>query len=356
MSIARYFQVERGWNCLVVERGSRYGTGISSRNSEVIHAGIYYPTASLKARLCTEGKVRLYHYLAAHELPYRRCGKLILAAPVDESRLADLESQGRANGVDDLQRLSAADVQSQYPALSPFPALHSPSTGILAADGLMRQLVNDYRAAGGDLALRTTFAGANIRAGIFELEMIDSDEGVVKVRADRVVNAAGLHSFDVAKLAGFDYEGRGYELRFCKGSYFKVPESRKSFRHLIYPLPGPIGLGIHIRLDMQDEILLGPDAEYLPDLVEDYTVDSNREGYFRDQVTRYWPAVNKLTLLPDWAGIRPHIYLRNSFQDDFQILNGTDHGLPGWINMFGIDSPGLTSALAFGPYLASLWS
>lgn len=177
----------------------------------------------------------------------------------------------------------------------------------------------------------------------------------MQVLAERVINAAGLYALDVAEQAGFAYGKRGYAVRFCKGSYFKVPEARGLFRHLIYPLPGENYLGIHVKLDLIDEIGLGPDAVYQDENVIDYLVDPSREAHFRADVRQYWPMVDKFRLEADWAGIRPHLFLNSSHYRDFLITHETEAGCPGWVNMLGMDSPGLTAAMAIGPYIESLW-
>ena len=356
LGVARHFQVERRWQCLVVEKEEQFGQGISSRNSEVIHAGLYYPTGSLKARLCVEGKERLYSYLQENRLPFRRCGKYIMAPPDRAPRLEQLQEQGRINGVHDLELVEGRRIQELYEELAPYPALSSPSTGILSADALMRHLAGEFRAAGGDLAVQTTFGAMTPKGEGYDLTLTDAAGDAVTVAAQRVVNAAGLDALEVANRAGFDYHQQGYRLRPCKGSYFKVPGARGQFHHLIYPLPTPNSLGIHLRLDLQDEVRLGPNAEYLPEQTGDYTVDPALEGDFRESVRPYWPKIDGYALEPDWAGIRPHLYVGSEFHHDFHIVAEREAGCAGWVNMLGIDSPGLTAALAFGPYIEGLWT
>ena len=356
LSIAQYFQVERHWQCLVVEKEEQFGQGISSRNSEVIHAGFYYATGSLKAGLCIEGKNRLYSYLKRNNLPFRRCGKYVLAPPDRTSELERLQTQGRINGVDDLEWVGGRQVQGLYRELAPHPALHSPSTGILSVDALMHHLAGEFRAAGGDLAVKTAFTAMTPQGEEYVLTLTSTSGEAVSLPAQRVINAAGLGALEVAGRAGFDYKERGYRLGHCKGSYFRVPGARRKFHHLIYPLPTPTSLGIHLRLDLQDEVRLGPDVEYLPDGIVDYTVDPALEREFRERVREYWPKIDGYDLEPDWAGIRPHLFVGSKRYHDFHIVDERDAGCPGWVNMMGIDSPGLTSALAFGPYINGLWT
>ena len=356
LAVAHYFRREHGCQTLVVERETRIGQGISSRNSEVIHAGLYYPAGSHKARLCVEGRERLYRYLHEHDLPHRKCGKYVVASRTEEDQLQRLLQQGLTNGVRDLEPVNARDLQRVYPQLAPCPAIYSPSTGILSVDTVMHQLAGEFQAAGGDLALQTTFVGLEHEpGGGYQLNMADASGDRLTLLAERVVNAAGLDALNVAQLAGFDYFQRGYTLRYCKGTYFHVPEARGIFRHLLYPLPLPNYLGIHTCLDMQDEVRLGPDARYLEDPVLDYSVDPALEDEFRGSVRTFWPEIDRYTLQADWAGIRPHLYMDDYYHDDFLIAEESNAGYPGWINLLGIDSPGLTAALAFGPYLETMF-
>lgn len=356
LALGHYFQIRRGWKCLIVEQEPDYGLGISSRNSEVLHAGIYYPSGSLKAQLCLQGAEILYQYLELNGLPHRRCGKYILAAEGSEERLQQLHDQGRANGVLELQLLQAGALRKIYPELAPLAALHSPGTGVLSADGLMHHLLGEFRAADGDLALNTAFGGLEGRAGHFELNMVDASSGGTNaLAAERVINSAGLGALEVARLAGFGYDAAGYELRLCKGSYFSVPGARGKFGHLIYPLPTDAGLGIHLRVDLQGEVRLGPDTEYLSGNTPHYSVDAARAAEFKSAVAQYWPGIAEFAIEPDWAGVRPHLYVEGEHHRDFFIRNESAKGADGWINLFGIDSPGLTAAMAFGPYIARLW-
>ncbi|UCH10417.1 MAG: FAD-dependent oxidoreductase, partial [Fidelibacterota bacterium] len=188
-----------------------------------------------------------------------------------------------------------------------------------------------------------------------QLTVADPAGDTMTIQAEKTVNATGLSALEVAEAPVFEYQKRGYEVKYCKGSYFSVPGARGNFQNLIYPLPTLNSLGIHIRLDLLGEVRLGPDAEYLPDNVPAYTVDPALETEFRRQVRRYWPAVDQYPLEPDWAGVRPHLFVENSFYHDFFILSEVESDCPGWINLLGIDSPGLTAAMAMGPYLETLW-
>ncbi|MFB0515652.1 MAG: NAD(P)/FAD-dependent oxidoreductase [Candidatus Neomarinimicrobiota bacterium] len=355
LCIARYFQVERGWQCLVVEKEADIGRGISSRNSEVIHAGLYYLPGSLKANLCVEGKEQLYKYLERNNLPFRRCGKYVIASPDQEAELRQLAERGSINGVTDLELVEGKEIRRLYDQLSCYPALYSPSSGILSVDSWLRHLAGEFQAAGGDLVVLTRFTDMTTIPGGYDLVMMDAGGDTITIQAERVVNAAGLDSLDVANQLGFDYAQRDFLIKYCKGSYFKVPAARGLFRHLIYPLPDAKSLGIHVCLDLLDEVGLGPDAQYLAENVLDYTIDPSKEDEFRRQVCRYWPAVDQYILEPDWAGIRPHLFVGGEYHTDFYIAEESSAGCPGWVNLFGIDSPGLTAAPAMGPYLETLW-
>ncbi|MEE9464229.1 MAG: FAD-dependent oxidoreductase [Candidatus Neomarinimicrobiota bacterium] len=355
LAVAHHFQTA-GQQCLVVEREETCGQGISSRNSEVLHAGFYYPTGSLKAKLCVEGRKRLIAYLRAKDLPFNLCGKYVVATVELESELEGLHRQGETNGAPDLEIVTAQSLHQRYPELTPLPALFSPGTGVLSADALIHRLAREFQSAGGDLAIQTRFVGMNPTGGGYEIVLEDASGERLAIEAERVVNAAGLNALAVATAAGFDYSGKGYELRFCQGAYFKVPAARGQFQHLIYPLPTPNSLGVHIKLDLQQEVSLGPDARYLPTAVEDYSVDPGLAPEFRRQVRPYWPAIDNYQLVADWAGIRPHLFVDGELHHDFYILDESATGCSGWVNLFGIDSPGLTAALAFGPYLAQLWN
>ncbi len=355
MAVAHHFQVTAGWQCLVVEREAGCGLGISSRNSEVLHAGLYYPPDSLKARLCVEGREQLVAYLQANDLPLNLCGKYVVSQPDAIGELEQLHRQGELNGVGNLEIMEAGELHRRYPELAPLPALYSPGTGLLSADALVHRLAGEFQAAGGDLAVKTRFVSMTPTDNRYELALEDSSGEGITVSSERVVNAAGLSALEMATAAGFDYAKRGFELRYCQGSYFKVSGARGRFQHLIYPLPTANSLGIHIKLDLQQEVSLGPDARYLPEAVEDYTVDPGLEAEFRRQVRPYWPAIDDYQLAADWSGLRPHIFVDGELHHDFHVLEEGPAGCPGWVNLLGIDSPGLTAALAFGPYIAQLW-
>lgn len=338
-----------GREVLVLEACNAIGTQTSSRNSEVIHAGIYYPTGSLKARLCVRGKALLYDYCAARGIAHRQCGKFIVATTPEQ--LAQLEStsvRARANGVNDLVLLDAAQACAAEPALRCLAALHSPSTGIVDSHGLMLSLLADLEHAGGMLALNSPLALAEYTGSAIELIAEDG----TRLSAKTVVNAAGLQAPALAtRFAGLDpcHVPQAY---FAKGNYFTLA-GRSPFSRLIYPVPEAAGLGVHLTLDLGGQARFGPDVQWV-DSPDDTPVDPARGDAFYAEVRKYWPALPDGALVPAYAGIRPKISGPNESARDFCIQGHKDHGVPGLVNLFGIESPGLTSALAIGEVVTEL--
>lgn len=333
-----------GREVVVLESERAIGTGTSSRNSEVIHGGIYYPPGSRKATLCVEGKHRLYEFCASHGVEHRRCGKLIVATT--DHQVAELEAiaaNARASGVDDLQWLSAAEVAQREPALHTFGALLSPSTGIVDSHGLMLALQGDAENAGAMLAFEARVTGARVgRAEGIELDV--ETEGVTStVLANTVVNSAGLQAVDIARrfdgLASEHIPPRYY----AKGSYFTCAQ-RAPFTHLIYPVPEPGGLGVHLTLDLGGQARFGPNVQWVDEI--DYTVNPSDGDGFYAAVRRYWPTLADGALQPGYAGIRPKISGPGEPAADFRIDGPAVHGVAGLVNLFGIESPGLTASLA----------
>ena len=331
-----------GREVLVLEAESAIGTGTSSRNSEVIHAGIYYPQGSLKARLCVAGRDALYAFCESHGVPYRRCGKLIVAT--DESQLAGLEAlqaHAVANGVDDLQRLDGNEVKALEPQLNAVAGLLSPSTGIVDSHALMLALQGDAEAAGALLALRAPVAAIEVTAAGLRVE-VGGDEPMTLL-ATSVINCAG----HTAPLVAAHTRGLAAESvpprYFAKGSYFSLATATP-FRHLVYPLPEPGGLGVHLTLDLGGQARFGPDVEWVGSL--DYTMNESRADGFYAAIRRYWPALPDGALQPAYTGIRPKISGPGEPAADFRIDGPAEHGIAGLVNLFGIESPGLTAALA----------
>ena len=335
-----------GRSVIVVEARAAFGEETSSRNSEVIHSGIYYPTGSLKARLCVEGRARLYEFCESHGVAHARCGKLIVAP--DESELAGLEGlarRGAANGVDGLRLLSGAEARAMEPALACVGALHAPSTGILDSHGYMLALRGDAEAAGAAFAFRAPFVEARLSGEGFDAEIGGDEPTRVKVGA--LINCAGLAASRVARAI----EGAGAvpETLNAKGNYFALA-GRAPFRRLIYPAPQTHGLGVHLTFDLAGQARFGPDVEWVETL--DYAVNPERGRGFAAAIRRYWPGLPDDALSPAYSGVRPKISGPNDPAADFRIDGPEAHGTPGLVNLYGIESPGLTSSLAIAEEVA----
>ena len=347
----------RGIETVILERNDAFGGETSARNSEVIHAGLYYPPASLKAALCVAGRRQLYDFCATHGVSHRRCGKLVVAtSAAQEDRLLALQQQGQLNGVEDLRMLSGPEARALEPELQCTAALLSPSTGIIDSHGLMLALLGDAEGAGASLVLHCPLRGGSIeRTGII-LESGGSES--LRFRANMVINAAGLWAPEVAAaLAGFPQSLLPIN-RHAKGNYYALT-GRSPFSRLVYPLPEPGGLGVHLTLDLAGQARFGPDVEWLPDPVRgkpigqlDYRVDPARADSFYSEIRRYWPGLPDSALVPAYAGIRPKVSGRDEPAADFLIQGPAEHGIPGLVNLFGIESPGLTASLAIADQVA----
>ena len=339
-----------GLETLVLESDTMIGTGTSSRNSEVIHAGIYYPKGSLKALLCVAGRKALYAYCDVHGVPHRRCGKLIVATTEEQTEgLSRILTAARANGVDDIAPISREEAQALEPALCCSAALLSPSTGILDSHAFMLSLLGDAEAKGAQIAYHSAMTGGRV----------DADGIVIEIRADReemelaprlLVNCAGLSAQAVASsIAGLS-PATIPPLRYAKGNYFSLP-GRAPFSRLIYPVPETGGLGVHLTLDLGGQAKFGPDVEWVERL--DYTVDARRAERFYAQIRTYWPELPDGALMPAYAGIRPKLPAADAAAD-FVIQGPKEHGIAGLINLYGIESPGLTSSLAIAEHVMGL--
>ena len=348
LAIARRLAIS-GREVVVLEAADAIGTETSSRNSEVIHAGIYYPTNSLKAKLCVEGKKQLYAFATSHGIEHDRVGKLIVATSDEEIPiLEDLRARGRRNGVDDLQILSAEEATGREPNLSCKAALLSPSTGIIDSHGLMLALQGDAETRGAAMSLFSRLRSVIAHDGIFRLNVADRDRAVFSLDCRVLINAAGLHAQDVAStVAGLDPTVIP-PLQLAKGSYFSY-RGRAPFKSLIYPVPGTGSLGLHYTLDLGGQPRFGPDHELVDRI--DYDVDGGRTGVFYDAIRRFFPGLPDGSLAPSYAGIRPRVQKPGEPMGDFVVQNHEIHGLPGLINLFGIESPGLTSCLALADYV-----
>ncbi|WP_311220853.1 MULTISPECIES: NAD(P)/FAD-dependent oxidoreductase [unclassified Acidovorax] len=346
LAVARALALQ-GREVFVLEAAAAIGTGISSRNSEVIHAGIYYPANSLKAALCVRGKELLYAYCAERRVPHRRCGKLIVATSASQvDDLQRIQRHALANGVVDLQWLSSKQARALEPALECQAALLSPSTGILDSHAFMLSLQGDLENAGGIVAFRSKLESMQPRSDGMTLVMQDG----TAILADLVVNAAGLHAPDVARrCAGLDQQHIPTAY-YAKGSYFTLAGAAP-FSRLIYPVPERAGLGVHLTLDLGGQAKFGPDVEWV-DGPDDLIVDGARGQRFYEEVRKYWPQLPDGALMPGYAGIRPKISGPAEPAADFLVQGVAQHGVAGLVNLFGIESPGLTSSLAIGDLVA----
>lgn len=349
LAIARALAL-RGTEVVIVERAGAIGTETSSRNSEVIHAGIYYPQGSLKARLCVAGRGQLYDYAAARGIPHRRCGKLIVATSAAQLDMLDvIRAQAAANGVA-LTPLSAAAAQDMEPSLACTGALLSPDTGIVDSHALMTALLADAEAAGALLALNTAVTGIERDGAGFVVRTTAGGEPFA-LSASQVVNAAGLWASDVAAMVpGLDPAHVARTL-YARGSYYAVP-GRAAFARLIYPVPEPGGLGVHLTLDLGGSMRFGPDVEWIDRV--DYRVNPDRRAHFESEIRRYWPGLPADALAPTYCGIRPKLAGLGEPAADFRIDGPAVHGVPGLVNLLGIESPGLTSSIAIADHVAAM--
>lgn len=348
LAVARALAL-RGREVLILEAAETFGTGISSRHSEVIHAGIYYPRGSLKAQMCVIGRHRLYEFCERFGVHHRRCGKLIVATSDDQVLdLKAIHAVAAGNGVP-LEWLDAAQAREKEPEVSCVGALFSPMTGIIDSHSYMLALLGDAERHRANIVYRSRVAAMWLETSSVLIAINDDERPTL--RAHTVVNCAGLHSTEVAqKIEGFpaSHIPRAY---FARGHYFGLA-GRTTFRHLVYPIPEPGGLGVHLTLDLANQARFGPDVEWIEQL--DYNVDIRRAERFYAAIRRFWPKLADGQLIPAYAGIRPKISGPGEPAADFRIDGPGHHGVPNVINLFGIESPGLTSSLAIGEHVAEL--
>ncbi|MGH6881495.1 NAD(P)/FAD-dependent oxidoreductase [Hypericibacter sp.] len=339
-----------GREVILLEAAETFGTGISSRNSEVIHAGLYYKAGSLKARLCVDGKARLYEFCQSHGVAHRRIGKLVVASrEVEIAQLEAIKSKSEANGVMDLEWLDPADVRKLEPEIACVAALLSPSTGIVDAHGLMLALQGEAEEAGASIAFRAPVLNGVLEDNGFLLNV--GGEQPMELRCRRLINAAGLGAQPLAHgLRGLDPKAVP-PLHYSKGNYFSLT-GKTPFTHLVYPAPDDTWLGVHLTLDLGGRARFGPDIEWLDRL--DYSVDPARADSFYKAVRRYWPGLPDGALQPAYCGIRPKLTPAGVTALDWMIQGPAAHGIPGLVNLFGIESPGLTSSLAIANEVVGL--
>ncbi|HEX5212099.1 MAG TPA: NAD(P)/FAD-dependent oxidoreductase [Pseudolabrys sp.] len=339
--------VRKGHEVVVAEAASAIGTGISSRNSEVIHGGMYYPTGTLRGRHCVRGRRMLYDFCVTHGVPHKKCGKLIVATNEAElEKIHTIEKQGHINGVEGLEMLGANAARAMEPELSCLGALHSPETGIIDAHAYMLALRGDLEDQSGAIAFNTKVVGAARQDGQWRVAFGDGEEAAF----DAVVNCAGLGAQAVARGVT-DYPAtRVPRLVLGKGNYFTYM-GKPAFTRLIYPTPIVGGLGVHVTLDMGGRMRFGPDVEWVEH--ENYDVDPARAASFYERIRTYWPGLRDSALAPDYSGIRPKLTGPKEAQADFLIDAPAQHGLPRLVQMFGIESPGLTSSLSLAEDVVS---
>jgi len=350
LAIARALAL-RGIETILIEAESAIGTGTSSRNSEVIHAGIYYPKGSLKARFCVEGRKLLYRYCAERGIEARNCGKLIVAT--DDTQVATLSGiveKARANGVPDLVVMGRAEALAMEPNLNCVAAVHSPSTGVVDSHGFMLGLQGDFEAAGGMLAFESPVSHAVVCRHEGITLMVGGAEPM-EIKSRVVINSAGLHAQALARR----FEGMPQQevppTYYCKGNYYSL-SGKSPFSRLIYPVPEAAGLGVHLTIDLGGQARFGPDVEWITNI--DYTVDPGRSDQFYAEIRKYWPALPDGALQPGYCGIRPKIQAPDEPARDFVIHGPETHGVAGLVNLYGIESPGLTSALAIANHVCDL--
>jgi L-2-hydroxyglutarate oxidase LhgO len=337
-----------GREVLVLEAADLIGSGVSSRSSEVIHAGIYYPRGSAKALHCVRGRHLLYAYLAERHLPYRRCGKLLVATSAEQvAGLDGVQAAARANGVDDLRRLEAAEACALEPALQCVAALLSPSTGIVDSHALMVALLADAEHHGAACVLRSPVERLVIEADRIVLEVGGAEPTTIAARA--FVNSTGLAAPALARRSAGFPPAAVPVASYAKGNYFSLA-GRAPFGRLIYPLPEKAGLGVHLTLDLGGQARFGPDVQWIDE--PDYHVDPARGDRFYAEIRKYWPALADGALQPAYAGVRPKISGPAEPAADFRILGPSAHGIAGVVQLFGIESPGLTSSLSIAQTVA----
>lgn len=339
-----------GREVIILEAENVIGSGVSARNSGVIHAGLYYPSGLTKARTCVEGKRRLYDFAARCSLAHKRCGKLVVATSTAQiPKLEALKRQGEANGVDDLILLTAREARDYEPDVTCIAALFSPSTGIIDVHDYLLALRGEAEAHGAMIAFETPAVSGAVEADGIRIDTGGAAPMTLKAKA--VVIAGGLGGQELARAIAGMPQDRVPPLHLAKGNYYALA-GRTPFRHLVYPMPEAGGLGVHVTLDMAGQARFGPDVEWIDAI--DYQVDPRRADAFYAAIRTYWPALPDGALVPDYAGIRPKIERPGGSTTDFMIQTERDHGVSGLVNLFGIESPGLTASLALAAEVAGV--
>lgn len=350
-------RVSRDFNdVFLIEKYPTFGQETSSRNSEVIHAGIYYPKGSLKSRLCVEGKRSLYDYCKKHDIPFNNCGKLIVATSEDEiSIIEGIQKTAINNGVDDLVFLNKSKIADLEPSVFALKAIFSPSTGIVDTHSLMKRYETNTINNGGQIVYGSEVKGIRKIENGYEIALLDSDKNNYSFTSHTVINSAGLTSDKISEMAGLS--DKKLKIIFCKGEYFRLnPPKNRLINRLVYPVPvhNLEGIGIHVTIEMNGGVKLGPDVTYLESNIYDYKVTPSKQEAFFKSVRKFLPFIEFNDLSPEMAGIRPKIQKPGEPVRDFYIKEETERGYPGFINLIGIESPGLTSSLAIANYVRNL--
>jgi L-2-hydroxyglutarate oxidase LhgO len=348
LAVARALALQ-GRDVIILESENAIGTGTSSRNSEVIHAGIYYPKDSLKAKLCVLGKHMLYEYCAEHGVPHKRCGKLIVATnEVQDQTLEEIKQRAWNNGVEDLTRLDKNQVLDLEPDVNAVSALLSPSTGIIDSHSLMLAYQGDAEDRGAMIAFNSPVTSGRVGPDGIELEV--GGASPMTLACEMAVNSAGLHAQILAgAIEGFP-SYHVPESHYAKGNYFSL-SGKTPFTHLIYPVPEEAGLGVHLTLDLGGQARFGPDVEWVDEIA--YEVNPTRGDIFYDAIRSYWPALPDNSLTPGYSGIRPKLLGKGNPASDFVVQGPETHGVQGLVNLFGIESPGLTASMAIAEEVVS---
>ncbi|OPX83576.1 MAG: L-2-hydroxyglutarate oxidase LhgO [Pelotomaculum sp. PtaB.Bin013] len=339
----------------VIEKNESFGMETSSRNSQVIHAGLYYPENSLKAKTCVEGNKLLYDLCRRFAIGHRNTGKIIVAVDSFEcDALEDLLNKGRKNGVEDLRLLSRRELQSLEPNIAGVAALLSPSTGILNVHELIKMFLNQAKELGAQVVYKSEVTGVEKDNALYQIEVDSSGEKFL-FETRVVINSAGLHADEVARMAGIDIAGAGYTLYYCKGEYYSVSWGKsRLIDRLVYPVPPAklTGVGVHVTLDLDGRIRLGPSAQYIDEI--DYHIDDSNKRQFYAEAKKLLPFLDYDDIEPEMVGIRPKLQKPGEGQKDFIIRHETDRGLPGLINLIGIESPGITASPAIADIVSDM--
>jgi L-2-hydroxyglutarate oxidase LhgO len=340
----------------LIEKNPTFGMETSSRNSEVIHAGIYYPEGSLKSQLCLEGKNLLYDYCRKYDVPFKNCGKLIVATSTDEIPILEgIIRTAIINGVDDLVILNKYQIAEMEPSVYALKAIYSPSTGIVDTHNLMKRYETNVINNGSQIVYGSEVIGISRISDGYEIRLFDSDKDLYKFTSRVVINSAGLTSDLISEMAGLTDDT--LKIMFCKGEYFRLnPPKNKNINRLVYPVPvhNLEGIGIHVTIEMDGGVKLGPDVTYLESNIYDYKVTPSKQEIFFKSVRKFLPFLEFDDLSPEMAGIRPKIQKPGEPVRDFYIKEESERGNPGFINLIGIESPGLTSSLAIANYVRNL--